>query len=1188
MADVDEFPQNDEAAKRFKSGPKRKQPGTVILPPASSSSGSSSFSYSLSTQQPILTHNTPASSAIETLSSTSWGASTTDHPNISGTSSMVYQQPRSIQHHTLPAQPLQLDSSSFQHLSNGNSIGSAASHDSKKTTVSDGLRSPVNESSSTRHVRNSSSFLDLPTPKTVNIVDHSSAEDLEALTTMLAETTLNSLSYYGPNAAMVATVFNDEDLWGPQLGAGNTESDVLVPEELQILPDAATRDHLIALYYKNHYCSLPMVQREVLRVCQENIHIPHCLLLCNAVYYCGSMYSANAHMLRKDMNDESTVGEEFFSRGQALLEKKYLTTHLCTIQALLLFAIGFKSPAQRLAFISQAITMALDMGLHTRLDESIHPFVRAYRARVFWCCYLFDSTASAVNGKPGLINDDEISVEMFQAGDLGPESETFSDQYLIHCLHGWQLCRKIRKNSKLIVRQPPPDRSLLLDNLARLDNELVEWQRNLPKPFDFQPIDGCIISKISSLAACAQLLCYALIILLHHPYLPNPKSPDAFQPPAPGMPDSQGYCTQAAKEITKIAGILLREAPRTFEQNTPARYALNFAIRIHLRNSKCIADTALAKDSRRDLQKTMDYIEHVENLQFFRINRGKKSDVADLLASCRAALAQQKSSLDLAKEAAAIKHRQMLKEKEALKMNQTRQQAQKHDASVQPPVLASQPFPTFEPVFDTSPSPSQIVRSMQEAQQHKNIQQQSYKQHELHVQMYTQERNQQELAKLNQLQRQGQLDLDHQRQEYFQQLAMAKHKQQIFMQHQHHFHHPHVYRPQPHQPHLQQRTPEQQTPHLPITHSHRQQQNLPRNIIQAAMSQASALDSNQIGLTPFVGVGSGVHNVDNNLNHASSNSNNNINNNGNNNDNSNNNGNGNINGDISSNGLNNNIIHNNNISTQNYGSNMLPLLNVQDPSVFAKLSPEQQQQLFVAFSQSLINQGNILFPQQGPVDFDGKSGQGAYSSQRTSMLEFGGLMSNIYPSSLPLSDVSHIDANTFTSVALMNNTATISSNNSRIGLDGCVNDGVSITPQSMQNQSQSLSQLQAQVQQQQQQNSTYNKSAVGVGEGHSHSYNHNNSNIINNTISLSDTNGGSRSNRFGSPESISSPGGSISEESILKSWSISTLHDNIFLDPNIARDDPRNDLGSFMYLPSEFEYGDAAALSPSLSSTSGS
>jgi hypothetical protein len=52
-----------------------------------------------------------------------------------------------------------------------------------------------------------------------------------------------------------------------------------------------------------------MVQREVLRVCEENIHIPHCLFLCNAVYYCGSI------SLTK-LADGKAGGEEFFLRGR--------------------------------------------------------------------------------------------------------------------------------------------------------------------------------------------------------------------------------------------------------------------------------------------------------------------------------------------------------------------------------------------------------------------------------------------------------------------------------------------------------------------------------------------------------------------------------------------------------------------------------------------------------------------------------------------------------------------------------------------------------------------------------------------------------------------------------------------------------------------------------------------------------
>lgn len=74
-----------------------------------------------------------------------------------------------------------------------------------------------------------------------------------------------------------------------------------------------------------------MVQRDVLRVCEENIHIPHCLLLCNAVYYCGSMFSTNTIPLRKDSGDEGTVGEDFFLRGQGMSSSTYENEQLITL-----------------------------------------------------------------------------------------------------------------------------------------------------------------------------------------------------------------------------------------------------------------------------------------------------------------------------------------------------------------------------------------------------------------------------------------------------------------------------------------------------------------------------------------------------------------------------------------------------------------------------------------------------------------------------------------------------------------------------------------------------------------------------------------------------------------------------------------------------------------------------------------
>ncbi|KAF9559186.1 lactose regulatory protein lac9 and GAL4-like protein [Mortierella alpina] len=1114
MAELDEpFHQNDEAAKRFKGGKggqKRKQPGTPTAAgagPITSSSSSTSPSPTLfSTQHPRTTQAHASPLQAQPGSAKARGSNT----------GPVYQQPKSLQHHPLPSHPLQLDpaafgntasnniknssSSSFQ-LHRSNSISSSSTggdrHGSFSVENSNGAMAP-------RHTSNGSidsqacTFLDYPADasKAVTVVDHSSSEDLDTLTAMLAETTLNNVAYFGPSAAMVASTFNDDDLWGPQLGAASTEGDILVPEEMQILPDPATREQLAALYYK------------------------------------------------------------------------------------------------RSAFISQAITMALDMGLHTRLDDTVNQFMRSYRSRVFWCCYLFDSTASAISGKPTLINDEEITVDMFEAGDLGPETETFSDQYIIHCLHGWQICRKIRKNSKLIVRRPPPPQAVLLQNLARLDNELVEWQENLPKVFDFLPVEGAIVSDVSTLAACAQLLCYALIILLHHPYLPNPKSPEAFQPPQPGtnLPDSQGYCTQAAKEITKIAGILLKEAPRSFEQNTPSRYALNFAIRIHLRNSKCTVDPVLAKESRRDLQKSMDYIERVENLQFFRINRAKKSDVADLLASCRAALAQQKSSLDLAKEAAALKHQQMLQEKkekqrqlleqqkhqqqQLFQQQQQQQEQQQQQQQQQTQQQSQQQELPQHPVLA-----SQAGLSQQNQQQQQQQQQQSYKQ-QLQLQMYTQERDQQELARFNQLQRQGQLDIDQQRHQHFQQLAMAKHKQQIFMQQQQ-LQQTHGYRQQQPQQQYQQHQQQVSQPH-PLAQSVQHQQHQHHNQHQQQFhpsiqpSQDPQQQYQQSNLQPVQPVS--VHQLQNST------------------------------------------LFQGQPQAANFGQSMgmsngelastapLAMLDFRDPTVFASLPQEHQQQLFMAFSSSLNSGGNnAYYPtsqsfSQGAAGMDGAN-VGIIQGQDNPMVDFSSMMFDEQQRQMFSSAASASIQNQGGTITFQTTSSTMEPSNGLIEdvfLSTGAGPTTSIQARSMRSRSNTGSQLgagsipspspsvqsQAQLhhqrtasqglaqpnQQQQQQGSTLGNAPTGTQ--------HQRSSSNNNTMG--------NPNNHGSPESMPSPGGSISEESILQSWSISTLHDNIYLNPNLARDDPRNDLGTFVYLPSEFEYGDAPALSPAASSVNGS
>lgn len=69
-----------------------------------------------------------------------------------------------------------------------------------------------------------------------------------------------------------------------------------------------------------------------------------------------------------------------------------------------------------------------------------------------------------------------------------------------------------------------------------------------------------------------------------------------------------------------------------------------------------------------------------------------------------------------------------------------------------------------------------------------------------------------------------------------------------------------------------------------------------------------------------------------------------------------------------------------------------------------------------------------------------------------------------------------------------------------------------------------------------------------------------------------------------SPSTVSSPGSQIlTEEAVLQSFTGQMIHDTFYMHVNLPAEHPRNDPTSFVYLPSELEYGDTTALSPAAS-----
>ncbi|KAF9296556.1 hypothetical protein BGZ88_012402 [Linnemannia elongata] len=195
--------------------------------------------------------------------------------------------------------------------------------------------------------------------------------------------------------------------------------------------------------------------------------------------------------------------------------------------------------------------MSRTIGVRTSRNESLNSILKAYFACVFWRCFICDSTLSVIVWDPTMINDEGITVDMFEAGDLGMRTRPALKS----------ICFTVNA-----VGSPQHSEQFFLNHLEQLDMELVEWQEQLPIIMDI-PTRESITSPIKTMADGAQL-----------PYSPFTGEQDE-------PPESQRYCTHAANKITRIISVLLEKAPWILKQDIAAGYALNMVIRVYYHNT---------------------------------------------------------------------------------------------------------------------------------------------------------------------------------------------------------------------------------------------------------------------------------------------------------------------------------------------------------------------------------------------------------------------------------------------------------------------------------------------------------------------------------------------------------------------------------------------------------------------------
>lgn len=236
-------------------------------------------------------------------------------------------------------------------------------------------------------------------------------------------------------------------------------------EEVRVkLPDAATQEELLEIYFAYVHPALPVLHKqsflEELRngcvvylpifpvMCQSSSsrsrhvahgssnefdspsplqfgrsrpHISPLLLL--------AMFSVAARYTSTHDNDrppsESTMwpaGDAYLAEAKRLLDSSYASSRSATCQALLLMGyreIGIGAMAQAWLYVGMAIRMAQDLGMHKNADQWTHDGTSLFtsvelqeRRRIWYTCVIMDKYVSSYMGRPLSISEREFDTEL--------------------------------------------------------------------------------------------------------------------------------------------------------------------------------------------------------------------------------------------------------------------------------------------------------------------------------------------------------------------------------------------------------------------------------------------------------------------------------------------------------------------------------------------------------------------------------------------------------------------------------------------------------------------------------------------------------------------------------------------------------------------------------------------------------
>ncbi|KAI0305366.1 fungal-specific transcription factor domain-containing protein [Multifurca ochricompacta] len=357
------------------------------------------------------------------------------------------------------------------------------------------------------------------------------------------------------------------------------------------LPDAATQEELLEIYFAYVHPALPILHKqsflEELRnghiSCQSGssnfdtssssqfgrrrAHISPLLLL--------AMFSVAArYTLTQDGNRPPTEsamwseGDVYLAEAKRLLDSSYSSSRSATCQALLLMGyreIGIGAMAQAWLYVGMAIRMAQDLGIHKSADRWMHdgtslfsPVELQERRRIWYACVIMDKYVSSYIGRPLAIREQDFDTELPSLGESEEMEEwkpTKRDRethnyapfpiYTLSCFNASASLSNIFGEVVQNIYAVRPGQGRHSESL-RLGALLDKWLLDLPEHLRFDPSNWKKPHPPSPYVLTLHMQYWCVVLLLHRPLLDDPGDPELRVI----SQKNHDLCVRAANHIT--------------------------------------------------------------------------------------------------------------------------------------------------------------------------------------------------------------------------------------------------------------------------------------------------------------------------------------------------------------------------------------------------------------------------------------------------------------------------------------------------------------------------------------------------------------------------------------------------------------------------------------------------------------